>query len=122
MPYWPKSLPQNEREINGMLPVLAAISQIEPQFRELSDIDLAATTIEFKDKIAHGATLDDLLIGGSAARWPRRLRRSLRTGRGRSVGVSTTSPMPATMWRAVCRETPDARPSNRSSQGGCSTA
>src|SRR5450631_1447230 len=53
---------KNEREVKGMLPTVAAISALEPQLRELSDIDLAAKTIEFKEKIAQGATLDDLLI------------------------------------------------------------
>jgi preprotein translocase subunit SecA len=53
---------KNEREVKGMLPTVAAISALEPQYRELSDIDLAAKTIEFKEKIAQGATLDDLLI------------------------------------------------------------
>src|SRR6266513_2298311 len=53
---------QNEREIKAMLPTVAAINQLEPQLRELSDIDLAAKTIEFKERVAQGATLDDLLI------------------------------------------------------------
>src|SRR5213592_2634289 len=53
---------QNEREIKAMLPTVVAINELEPQFRQLSDIDLAAKTIEFKEKIAQGATLDDLLI------------------------------------------------------------
>ena len=33
-----------------------------PHLKKLSDIDLAAKTIEFKEKLAQGATLDDLLI------------------------------------------------------------
>src|SRR5476651_2026355 len=53
---------QNERDIKAMLPTVAAINALEPELRELSDIDLAAKTIEFKEKIAQGATLDDLLI------------------------------------------------------------
>src|SRR3979411_2671290 len=53
---------KNEREVKAMLPTVAAINELEPQFRELSDIDLAAKTIEFKERIAQGATLDDLLI------------------------------------------------------------
>ncbi len=53
---------KNEREIKGMLPTVAAISELEPAMRNLSDIDLAAKTIEFKEKLAQGATLDDLLI------------------------------------------------------------
>ena len=53
---------KNEREVKGMLPIVAAINDLEPGIRELSDIDLAAKTIEFKERIAQGATLDDLLI------------------------------------------------------------
>src|SRR5215472_2881096 len=53
---------RNEREVKGMLPTVAAINDLEPQLRELSDIDLAAKTIEFKERIAQGATLDELLI------------------------------------------------------------
>src|SRR5450432_1987336 len=53
---------QNEREIKAMLPTVAAINELEPQLRELSDIDLAAKTIGFKEQIAQGATLDDLLV------------------------------------------------------------
>src|SRR6266699_1427477 len=53
---------KNEREVKGMLPVVAEITALEPGLRELSDIDLAAKTIEFKERIAQGATLDDLLI------------------------------------------------------------
>ncbi|MGA2119450.1 MAG: preprotein translocase subunit SecA, partial [Bryobacteraceae bacterium] len=53
---------KNEREIKQLLPQIAAINDLEPAMRELSDIDLAAKTIEFREKIAQGATLDDLLI------------------------------------------------------------
>ncbi len=53
---------RNEREVKGMLPTVAAIGEFEPAMRKLSDIDLAAKTIEFKEKIAQGATLDDLMI------------------------------------------------------------
>src|SRR6266513_587714 len=53
---------QNEREIKALLPTVAAINELEAQVRQLSDIDLAAKTIEFKEQIAQGATLDDLLI------------------------------------------------------------
>jgi preprotein translocase subunit SecA len=53
---------KNEREVKAMRPKVDAISALEPQMRQLSDIDLAAKTIEFKEKLAQGATLDDLLI------------------------------------------------------------
>ncbi|HLH18097.1 MAG TPA: preprotein translocase subunit SecA [Bryobacteraceae bacterium] len=53
---------KNEREVKGMLPKVAAIGDLEPKMRELSDIDLAAKTIEFRERLAQGATLDDLMI------------------------------------------------------------
>src|SRR5215475_3986929 len=53
---------KNEREVKAMLPMVAAVNDWEPRLRELSDIDLAAKTIEFKERLAQGAPLDDLLI------------------------------------------------------------
>ena len=53
---------KTEREVKRMLPTVAAITELEPQMRELSDIDLAAKTIEFRERLAQGAPLDDLLI------------------------------------------------------------
>jgi preprotein translocase subunit SecA len=53
---------KTEREIKEMLPTVAAINDLEASMRELADIDLAAKTIEFKERIAQGAPLDDLLI------------------------------------------------------------
>ncbi|MBV9504354.1 MAG: preprotein translocase subunit SecA [Acidobacteriia bacterium] len=53
---------KNEREVKRMLPQVAAINDLEPAMRQLSDIDLAAKTIGFREKLAQGAPLDDLLI------------------------------------------------------------
>src|SRR5579871_1702100 len=53
---------KNEREVKAMRPMVAAINDFEPAVQKLSDIDLAAKTIEFKEKLAQGAALDDLLI------------------------------------------------------------
>src|SRR5437588_1370939 len=58
---------QNEREIKAMMPTVAAINQLEPQLQHLSDIDLAAKTIEFKERLARGESLDDLLPEAFAA-------------------------------------------------------
>jgi preprotein translocase subunit SecA len=52
----------NEREIKRMWPIVAQINELEAGMRALSDIDLAAKTIEFKEKIAQGATVDDLMV------------------------------------------------------------
>jgi len=53
---------RNEREVKAMRPVIAAMNDLEPSMERLSDIDLAAKTIEFKEKLARGASLDDLMI------------------------------------------------------------
>src|SRR5579864_5733940 len=53
---------KNQREIKAMQPTVAAIGELEPQMLALSDIDLAAKTIEFRENLGQGATLDDLLI------------------------------------------------------------
>src|ERR1700683_3326435 len=53
---------KKEREVKALLPTVAAINELEPAISALSDIDLAAKTIEFKERIAQGATLDDLLV------------------------------------------------------------
>jgi preprotein translocase subunit SecA len=53
---------KNEREIKEMRPTVAAINDLEPAIRQLSDVALAAKTVEFKERIAQGATLDDLMV------------------------------------------------------------
>src|SRR6202521_4240304 len=53
---------QNERDIKAIRPKIAAINAFEPEIQPLSDIDLAAKTIEFKERLAQGAALDDLLV------------------------------------------------------------
>jgi hypothetical protein len=53
---------KNKREIKAIQPLIAAINDLEPAIQQLSDIDLAAKTIEFKEKLGQGAPLDDLLI------------------------------------------------------------
>jgi preprotein translocase subunit SecA len=53
---------KNEREIKAMRPAIAAINDLESSVQQLSDIDLAARTITFREKLDRGAKLDDLLI------------------------------------------------------------
>ncbi len=52
----------NEREIKRMRPLIVAINDLEPEIQKLSDTELAAKTAEFRQQIANGAKLDDLLI------------------------------------------------------------
>ena len=51
----------NERRIKKMRPLVDRINILEPAIQKLSDEQLAAKTVEFKQKIENGAKLDDLL-------------------------------------------------------------
>src|SRR5690349_19693860 len=53
---------KTEREVKALRPTVAAIGELEPELKQLSDIDLAAKTIEFRERLAQGATIDDLLV------------------------------------------------------------
>src|ERR1700719_2715546 len=53
---------KNEREVKRIRPMIAAINDLEPATQQLSDIDLAQKTVEFKQRVANGESLDDLLI------------------------------------------------------------
>src|SRR5271169_5707404 len=58
---------RHERELKKIRPLIAAINELEPRMRELSDEDLARQTILFREQLDQGATLDDLLIPAFAA-------------------------------------------------------
>jgi preprotein translocase subunit SecA len=53
---------QNEREIKRIRPLVAAINELEPRLTKLSDAELAAHTPAFRERLAQGAPLDDLLV------------------------------------------------------------
>jgi len=53
---------KHDREIKKILPLVAAINDLEPEIKKLSDQELAAKTVDFKQRVANGAPLDDLLI------------------------------------------------------------
>ncbi|HEV8580757.1 MAG TPA: preprotein translocase subunit SecA [Thermoanaerobaculia bacterium] len=52
----------HEREVKKMLPIVAAINEMEPQIKSLSDAELRAKTVEFRSRLAAGETLDDILV------------------------------------------------------------
>src|SRR4249920_3057182 len=53
---------QNDRELKRLRPLVAQINALEPAVKALSDDGLRAKTAEFKQRIANGETLDDLLV------------------------------------------------------------
>jgi preprotein translocase subunit SecA len=52
---------KHEREIKTIMPLVAAINEREVSLKGLTDSELAAKTAEFKQQLANGATLDDIL-------------------------------------------------------------
>jgi len=53
---------KHEREVKALRPIIAAINDLEPQMQGLSMEELAAQTVHFRQQLAQGATLDDILI------------------------------------------------------------
>ena len=52
----------SEREIKRIMPLVDKIEALRPQMQALSDEQLADKTKEFKERLANGETLDDLLV------------------------------------------------------------
>src|SRR5689334_839497 len=53
---------QNERELKRLRPIVAQINALEPTISALSDDQLRGKTAEFKQRVANGESLDDLLV------------------------------------------------------------
>jgi len=53
---------KNEREIKTLRPIIAAINDLEPGLQQLPDAELAQKTQDFRQRVANGEPLDDLLI------------------------------------------------------------
>src|SRR6516162_2923422 len=53
---------KHEREVKAMQPMIAAINDLEDQTQALSDDELAAQTVKFREQLDQGASLEDLLI------------------------------------------------------------
>jgi preprotein translocase subunit SecA len=58
---------KNERELKRYAPIVTKINELEPQFRGLSDAQLRNKTEEFKERVANGEVLDDILPDAYAA-------------------------------------------------------
>lgn len=52
----------SDREIKRLIPLVDKIEALEPEYEKLSDDALRAKTIEFKNRLKKGETLDDLLV------------------------------------------------------------
>jgi len=58
---------KNERELKKLWPVVDQINSFEPSMKALTDDELKAQTLRFKERIEKGETLDDLLPEAFAA-------------------------------------------------------
>src|SRR6195952_3190189 len=52
---------QNDRELKRLRPIVAQVNALEPAIQALSDAQLRGKTAEFRQRLANGDTLDDLL-------------------------------------------------------------
>lgn len=57
----------NERHVRRLMPFVQKINALEPKMMELADDQLAAKTNELRERLARGATLDDVLVEAYAA-------------------------------------------------------
>ena len=51
----------SDKEIKKIMPIIKKINDLEPSISPLTDEELKAKTPEFKERLANGETLDDLL-------------------------------------------------------------
>jgi len=52
---------QNERDLKRLTPIVATVNEFESSIRPLTDEQLRAKTVEFRERLAKGETLDGLL-------------------------------------------------------------
>src|SRR5712692_4552996 len=52
---------QNDRELKRLRPIVGEVNAFEPAIQALSDEQLRGKTVEFRQRIANGDALDDLL-------------------------------------------------------------
>ena len=51
----------SERELKQIYPIADKIEALEPEYKAMTDAQLTAKTAEFKNRLANGETLDDIL-------------------------------------------------------------
>src|SRR5579862_945606 len=52
----------NDRYVKSLSPLVAQINELEPSLEAMSDEELRDRTQQFRDRLAEGAELDDLLV------------------------------------------------------------
>jgi len=72
-----KLLDSNEKELAKLRAVVSRVGEYESEYKKLKDSDFVKKTAEFKERLSHGTTLDDLLPEAFAL---------VREAAGRSIG------------------------------------
>ena len=52
----------SEREVKRIMPVVESVLALDSEMSKLSDDELKGKTLEFKERLANGETLDDILV------------------------------------------------------------
>jgi preprotein translocase subunit SecA len=53
---------KNDRELKRLAPLVASINDLEPVIQKLTDEELKHKTVEFRERLANGQTLQDILV------------------------------------------------------------
>lgn len=69
----------SERQVKNIIPMVDKIDELSPAMEKLSEDELKAKTVEFRERLANGATLDDVLVEAFAV---------VREGSKRKLGMS----------------------------------
>ena len=75
----------SQRELKSIYPIVDKITALEDEYKQLTDAELQAKTPEFKERLANGETLDDILPCGR----PR-------------TACWVCAPIPSSWWAASC--------------------
>mgnify|MGYP002356412178 CR=1 FL=1 len=57
---------KHEREVKKLIPLVAEVNSREASVEKLSDAELAGKTAEFRQRLAQGETLDDIMLDAFA--------------------------------------------------------
>ena len=74
----------SSRELKSIYPIVDQIEALSDEYKALTDAQLQAKTVEFKERLANGETLDDILPDAFAA---------CREAAVRTVGMKPDSPL-----------------------------
>ena len=78
----------SQRELKSIYPIVDKITALEEDYKKLTDAQLQAKTPEFKERLANGETLDDILPEAFAT--------------VREAACWACAPIPCSWWAVSC--------------------